>query len=75
MAISKNILKTLRAVRKNNFNTTGSVDGHVGSKHIANHFKKKINKLFNSVRTNSAIFRNLSATRYPLIQLSTSCSL
>ena len=34
--------KTLRAVRKNKFNTTGSVDGHVGSKHIANHFKQKI---------------------------------
>ena len=58
MVISKNVLKnnnywkTLRAVRKkNNFNTTGSVDGHVGSKHIANHFKQKLNKLFNSVRT------------------------
>ena len=51
MSISKNVLKnnnywkTLRAVRECNFNTTGSVDGHVGSKHIANHFKQKFNKL------------------------------
>ena len=64
MAISKNVLKninywkTLRAVSKNNFNTTGSVDGHVGSKHIANHFKKKINKLFNIVRTSDIKLSN-----------------
>ena len=65
MAISKNVLKnnnywkTLKAVRKNKFNTTGSVDGHVGSKHIANHFKQKFNKLFNSVRTSDIKLSNL----------------
>ena len=65
MAISKNVLKnnnywkTLRAVRKNKFNTTGSVDGHVGRKHIANHFKQKFNKLFNSVRTSDIKLSNL----------------
>ena len=65
MAISKNVLKnnnywkTLRAVRKNKFNTTGSVDGHVGSKPIANHFKQKFNKLFNSVRTSDIKLSNL----------------
>ena len=38
LAISKNVLKnsnywkTLRAVRKNNFSTTVSVNGHVGSR-------------------------------------------
>ena len=64
-AISKNVLKnnnywkTLRAVRKNNFNTTGSVDGHVGSKHIANHFKQKFNNLFNCVRTSDIKLSNL----------------
>ena len=49
----------MRAVRKNNFNTTGSVDGHVGRKHIANHFKQKFNKLFNSVRTSDIKLSNL----------------
>ena len=54
-AISKKVLrnnnywKTMRAARKNNFNTTNSIDGHIGGKHIANHFKHKIKTLFNSV--------------------------
>ena len=39
IAISKKVLKnnnywkTMRAVRRNNFNTTNSVDGHIGGKH------------------------------------------
>ena len=57
IAISKKVLKnnnywkTMRAVRRNNFNTTNSVDGHIGGKHIANHFKQKFKTLFNSVGT------------------------
>ena len=57
IAISKKVLKnnnywkTMRAVRRHNFNTTNSVDGHIGGKHIANHFKQKIKTLFNSVGT------------------------
>ena len=39
----------MRAVRKSNFNTTNSVDVHIGDKHIANHFKQKFKTLFNSV--------------------------
>ena len=44
IAISKKVLKnnnywkTMRVVRKNNFNTTNSVDRHIGGKHIANNF-------------------------------------
>ena len=79
MAISKNVLKnnnywkTLRAVRKYNFNTTGSVDGHVGSKPIANHFNKKFNRLLNSVRTFDIKLRNLqkSISNY---EVSTECN-
>ena len=41
----------MRAVRRNNFNTTNSVDGHIDGKHIANHFKQKFKTLFNSVGT------------------------
>ena len=33
--------------------------GHVGCKHIANHFKQKFNKLFNSVRTSDNKVSNL----------------
>ena len=49
----------MKAVKKNNFNTTGSVDDHVGSNHVANHFKQEFNKLFNSVRTFNIKFSNL----------------
>ena len=57
IAISKQVLKnnnywkTMRAVRRNNFNTTNAVDGHIGGKHIANHFKQPFKTLFNSVGT------------------------
>ena len=37
---NNNYWKTMRAVRRNNFNTTISVNGHIGGKHIANHFKQ-----------------------------------
>ena len=53
MAISKKVLKknnywkTMRAVRKNNFNTTNCVDGHVGDIHIAIQFKHTFKILFN----------------------------
>ena len=61
----------MRAVRRNNFNTTNSVDGHIGGKHIANHFKQKIKTLFNSVGTSDNKLsklhcRHLSTTRCPL---------
>ena len=49
MAISKKVLKnnnywkTMRDVRKNNFNTANCVDGQIGGKHIANQFKIHLN--------------------------------
>ena len=45
------LLRSLRAVRRNTFNTTISVDGHIGGKHIANHFKQRFKTLFNNVGT------------------------
>ena len=68
MAISKKVLKnnnywkTMRAVRRNNFNTTNSFDGHIGGKHIANHFKQKIKTLFSSVGTPDNILSKLHAS-------------
>ena len=66
--------KPWELLEKNNFNTTGSVDGHVGSKHIANDFKQKFNKLFNSVRTSDIKLSNLQKSiSIDWLQLSTSC--
>ena len=52
----------MKAVRKKNFNTTNSVDGHIGGKLIANHFKQKIRTLFNSVGTSDNKFSKLQTS-------------
>ena len=41
--------KSVKSVRKNNFNTTSVVDGHIGNKNIANHFRNKFQTLFKNV--------------------------
>ena len=56
----------MKAVRKKNFNTTNSVDGHIGGKLIANHFKQKIRTLFNSVGNSDNKFSKLQTSRCPL---------
>ena len=43
--------KKVERVRKNNFNTTSVIDGHIGDAEIANHFKDKFRDLYNSVQT------------------------
>ena len=58
-AISQNILssnnktywKNVKSIRKNNFNTTSTVDGHSGNVEISNHFQNKFESLFNSVNS------------------------
>ena len=52
----------MRAVRRNNFNTTNSVNGHIGGKHIANHFKQKFKTLFNSVGTSDSKLSKLQTS-------------
>ena len=59
VAISKDSLnsnqgtywKKVECVRKNNFNTTSVIDGHIGDAEIANHFQDKFRDLYNSVPT------------------------
>ena len=59
VAISKDSLNTnqgtywkkVECVRKNNFNTTSVIDGHIGDAEIANHFQDKFRNLYNSVPT------------------------
>ena len=43
--------KKVECVRKNNFNTTSVIDGHIGDAEIANHFQDKFRNLYNSVPT------------------------
>ena len=43
--------KKVECVRKNNFNTTSVIDGHIGGAEIANHFQDKFRDLYNSVPT------------------------
>ena len=58
VAISKDSLTTnqgtywkkVECVRKNNFNTTSVIDGHIGDSEIANHFQDKFRNLYNSVQ-------------------------
>ena len=67
IAISKKALqdtnqrywKSVKLLRKNNYNTTSTVDGHVGCKNIANHFQSKFKLLFNSVTSSSESLENV----------------
>ena len=43
--------KKIVCVRKNNFNTTSVIDGHIGDAEIVNHFQDKFRNLYNSVPT------------------------
>ena len=54
-----------RAIRKNNFNCTNVVDGVEGGSKIANLFKDKYERLFNSVKCSENV-HNLSATNIDL---------
>ena len=73
ISISKSILrsnkscywKASRAIRKNNFNCTNVVDGVDGGPKIANLFKDKYERLFNSVKC-SEDENNLLATNIDL---------
>ena len=38
---TKDFWKSVKSLRKNNFNTTSVVDGYIGNVEIANHFQKK----------------------------------
>ena len=53
--------KASRAIRKNNFNCTNVLDGVEGGSKIANLFKDKYERLFNSVKC-SEVDHNLLAT-------------
>ena len=57
--------KASRAIRKNNFNCTNVVDGVEGGSKIANLFKDKYERLFNSVKC-SEVEHNLLATNIGL---------
>ena len=57
--------KASRAIRKNNFNCTNVVDGVEGGSKIANLFKDKYERLFNSVKC-SEVEHNLLATNIDL---------
>ena len=48
---NKNYWKTIKSLRKNNYNSTSTVDGHDNNLEIANHFRDKFCTLFNSVRS------------------------
>ena len=43
--------KKVECGKKNNFNTTPVIDGHIGDAEIANHFQDKFRDLYNSVPT------------------------
>ena len=47
----RNYWRSARAVRKNNYNSTLTVDGIHGTSEIANHFKTKFSGLYSSVPT------------------------
>ena len=59
------LLEARRAIRKNNFNCTNMVDGVDGGPKIANLFKDKYERLFNSVKC-SEDEHNLLATNIDL---------
>ena len=56
---SKQYWKTVKLLRKNNYNTTSEVDGNVGNVEIANHFQRKFGLLFNSVKSTNEQLDNL----------------
>ena len=47
----RNYWRSARVVRKNNYNSTLTVDGIHGTSEIANHFKTKFSGLYSSVPT------------------------
>jgi len=59
MSVSRSLLKSnnrnywqsIRAIRKNTYNSTPIVDGIYGNVSIANHFKDKFSLLYNSVKS------------------------
>ena len=78
MYISKDLLnsnqgtywKKVECVRKNNFNTTSVIDGHIRDDEIANHFQDNFKDLYNNVPTADRKLDELSECIYHKIDVS-----